>query len=215
VFRLMPGWRMTIEGRENLEALQGRSVVITSNHQSNADVPVAFFLPLSFRWLAKESLFRIPIMGQAMRMAGYVPIVRGDKNSHGKAFEESRKALAQGLSMWIFPEGTRSPDGGIKDFKPGAFRMALDAGVPVLPVVMQGTRNLNPKGSLLMKRAMVRMRVLPAVTPRSGETFSELSDRVRQLIITEHAHMESEAPVGSDAWFKVFEDLRIRLRLRS
>lgn len=189
IFALMPGWRVRVENESIVRELGGRPVIVIANHQGNADIPAAYHLGFNFRWLAKESLFRVPILGVGARIAGYVPIRRGDRRSHAEAFRACREVLEAGDSIWFFPEGTRSPDGAIHAFKPGAFRLALMTGVPILPVVLRGTRELQPKGTLRMPGALVRVRVLPLMPVVPGEDEESFAARARELIMREFEAM--------------------------
>jgi len=119
-----------------------------SNHQSNFDIPVLLaHLPVQFRWLAKAELFKIPIFSRAMRGAGYVRIDRFNRESAIQSIKEAAAKMKDGVSVMIFPEGTRSHDGSIRPFKKGGFVMAVDTGVPIVPVILQGTLPIMDKNS--------------------------------------------------------------------
>lgn len=132
----------------------GAAYVYMSNHQSNFDIPVLLAcLPVQFRWLAKAELFRIPIFGRAMRGAGYISIDRSDRPSAFESIDRAARAIRSGVSVMIFPEGTRSRDGRLQPFKKGGFVLAVDSGVPIVPLVIRGTHDIMPKG-----RRMIRPR---------------------------------------------------------
>jgi len=126
-----------------------KSYIYMANHQSNFDIPVLLaHLPVQFRWLAKAELFKIPLFGLAMKRVGYISIDRGDFRSAVKSLKKAADTIRKGTSVVIFPEGTRSLDGKIHDFKKGGFIMAIDSQVPIVPVVIHGTRAIMPKANL-------------------------------------------------------------------
>lgn len=161
-----------------------RPYVAVSNHESFADIFLISHLPWEMKWLSKEAIFRIPVMGWMMRMAGDIPVRRRDRRSRADALEQVRDRLRKGVSVMILPEGTRSPDGTLLPFHAGAFKVAIEMGVPILPMVVAGTRHAMPKGSLLFNRARAEVRVLePIGTAGLGpHDVPALRDRVRALI---------------------------------
>jgi 1-acyl-sn-glycerol-3-phosphate acyltransferase len=190
LIQLMPGWRVTIEGRENLPP-DGTPVVMVANHESMADIWAMYYLGVQFRWLSKKEVFNLPMIGHAMRWAGYVSVDRKSRESGAEAMRQSANRLRAGLAMFFFPEGTRSADGRIKDFKLGAFKLARDEKSPILPIAIHGAGELFPKGSALPgHHAHIRLRILPLVPPpkpQDGETLETYAARVRQQIIEAHA----------------------------
>lgn len=190
---LNPLWTVRVEGRKN--GLAARPCVYVANHQSAADVVVLFRTYLPFKWLSKASMFRAPFIGWNMWLNRYVSLVRGDKDSIGRAQELAGRWIARGVPMMYFPEGTRSKDGEIQPFKHGAFSLALSQGVPVVPIVLEGTRDCMPKHSWrLDQRADVLIRVLPAVPIDGfrGKDPSELGEHVRGIMKGELARLRSE-----------------------
>jgi 1-acyl-sn-glycerol-3-phosphate acyltransferase len=150
--------RVRVVGRERIDP--SAAFICMSNHQSNFDIPVLLgCLPVPFRWLAKAELFKIPIFGRAMRGAGYIPIDRSDRLAAIESLRQAAAAVRSGVSVVIFPEGTRSPDGGLKPFKKGGFVMAIEAGVPIVPVALRGTFDIMPKGRLLIRPAEVTLAI--------------------------------------------------------
>ncbi|MFW6180951.1 MAG: lysophospholipid acyltransferase family protein [Spirochaetota bacterium] len=131
------GVRLRVVGLEHLEDAGGGPFIIVSNHRSYTDILIGnAVMPLQFRWLAKESLFRLPLLGVAMRLAGYVPVARERSVSASRSLERVMEVLREGKSVWIFPEGTRTRQDRLGRFKRGAFLIALKSGFPLLPVVL-------------------------------------------------------------------------------
>jgi 1-acyl-sn-glycerol-3-phosphate acyltransferase len=161
-----------------------RPYVAVSNHESYADIFLISHLPWEMKWLSKEAIFKIPLMGWMMHMAGDVLIVRGDRESGAKALASCRDRLAKRVSVMIFPEGTRSPDTNLLPFKDGAFRLAIETGTPILPMVVTGTRAAMAKGSFRFRPARATCRVLDPIetTGLTEADVPALRDRVRDLI---------------------------------
>jgi 1-acyl-sn-glycerol-3-phosphate acyltransferase len=161
-----------------------RPYVAVSNHESFADVFLISHVPWEMKWLSKEDIFRIPVMGWMMRMAGDIRVRRGDPQSRARALDECRDRLRKKVSVMILPEGTRSASGALLPFHDGAFRLAIEMGVPILPMAVAGTGSAMPKGSLLFNRAVAEVRVLEPVDT-SGMTLADvatLRERVRGMI---------------------------------
>ncbi|KAB8027781.1 lysophospholipid acyltransferase family protein [Fluviispira multicolorata] len=175
-----PWWQFEVIGTENL-AKKGEAVVYVANHQSQADILALFIISTRFRWLAKESLFKVPFFGWGMRAVGYVPVNRTSKSSGEKSMKLSSRHLRRGTPMVFFPEGTRSEDGRLKEFKSGAFRLAKAMHVPVVPITLNGCANLLPKGSLLPKLAKVTITIHPKI--QTAEiTANEVMQKARESI---------------------------------
>jgi 1-acyl-sn-glycerol-3-phosphate acyltransferase len=171
--------------------------IYMSNHQSNFDIPVLYSaLPVQFRWLAKAELFKIPLFGQSMRGAGYISIDRSNRQSAFRSLADAAEAIRNGTSVMIFPEGTRSIDGMLLPYKKGGFVMAVDAGVPIIPVVISGTHAIMPKGRLLIRRQRVHVHVgLPIETADfNRKTKDDLMEKVR----TAMSEMMSAAARGGN-----------------
>lgn len=180
---LMPAWSVHVEGRRK-PAWQ-RNFVIVSNHQSQLDILVAFRLFIPFKWVSKTEVFNLPFIGWNMRLNRYIKLKRGDKAGIARMFADCEKALSQGNSIFMFPEGTRSKTGDIKAFKPGAFILAKKMGVPILPVAINGTHAALPKYSLNFHgRQHMYIRVLDPILPEHFADWSvqALSDKVHQTI---------------------------------
>ena len=180
LMRINPHWSVNVEGAERLRA--GGPYVLVVNHQSLADLLIMCFLGHPTKYLGKASAFRVPVLGWAIRIAGEVPVVRGDHESGSQALAELRRWLERGVSVCLFPEGTRTQDGTLGRFKLGAFRLAIDTGRPVVPVVISGARDLLRKHSVVFERdADIHVRVLEPVptSELAAADTQALADRVR------------------------------------
>ena len=185
------GIDVSVRGASHIS--QSRSFILMVNHQSNFDIPVLLaHLPLQFRWLAKAELFKIPVFGRAMRGCGYISIDRSDRESAFRSLAKAAVTIKNGTSVLVFPEGTRSVDGMIKPFKKGPFVLAVDAGVPILPVVIDGTWLIMPKNRLRIKPCRVTLDVLaPFETSRYDRaTKDELMEKTRDLLCRRFAEVK-------------------------
>ncbi|HEY3205083.1 MAG TPA: lysophospholipid acyltransferase family protein [Thermoanaerobaculia bacterium] len=164
-----------------------RPYLFVSNHRSLADVFLLCLLPWDMKFLSKESVFRIPLLGWQMRVAGDIELSRGDKESARRALEQMRERLLQKSSVVVFPEGTRSADGSLAPFRDGAFRLAIELSVDVMPLAIWGTEAALPKHSLTFRKTTATVTVLPPVSTAglSPADAPRLAERVRGEI--EHA----------------------------
>jgi len=181
--RLTPLWKFEVEGERPAD-IDRRAYVVVANHESQADPFLLSFLPWDMRWVAKEELFHQPLTGWAMRFGGDIPIRRGEGESVREMMNECQRALAGGISVMMFPEGTRSKDGELLPFRDGAFRLALAAGVPILPIALAGTRQMRPKHSKWFGKAHACAKILPPI-PTEGlgpDDMASLRDRTRATI---------------------------------
>ena len=180
--RMAPGARIDLLGWRQIP--KDRPVIFMANHQSYVDVPALFFLPGHFKWIADEGLFNIPVFGWAMRMAGYVSVRRGDGREAIRTLQRAKRLLADGISVFIFPEGTRSRTGILGQFQSGGFRLAVESGAPIVPVVVTGTRQLLPRGTWMFRWGVrVRIEILPPVpSPTDKRQIRPLMARVRSEI---------------------------------
>jgi 1-acyl-sn-glycerol-3-phosphate acyltransferase len=154
----LSGIRYRIEGAERLP--RGRTVVFCANHVSNVDAPLLFVaLHPRLRMLFKAEFLKVPILGRAARVAGFIPVVRHDPAQSQRAVDQAAAALGRGESFLVFPEGTRSRTGEMQPFKKGGFIMAIKAQVPVVPVAIEGGREAMAKGSAIIRPVVVRVRV--------------------------------------------------------
>ncbi len=180
----LSGVQVIVQGLEHLD--QANSQVLASNHQGSFDIwAFSAYLPVQFRWVVKKELFRIPALGGAMRAAGYIAIDRFHPRQAMRDIKQGRRRLEQGRSLLIFPEGTRSLDGKVGDFKAGAFLLALQSKVPVVPISIQGSYRIMPKDSIWLSPRTIRITVHPPI-PTQGLNRQEqksLPEKVRQIII--------------------------------
>jgi 1-acyl-sn-glycerol-3-phosphate acyltransferase len=185
-------WRVEVSGVENADPRQ--VYVIVSNHQSLADIPVITHLKLDTKWLGKAELFRVPLLGWMLRMAGDVPVERGEARKAAKAMLRCARYLREGCSVVFFPEGTRSRDGALLPFNEGPFQLAIREQVPVLPLVVEGSGAALPRNTWLFGGTLtIRLRVLPpvAVSGRNVKQTGALRDEVREMIAAELERLRS------------------------
>jgi 1-acyl-sn-glycerol-3-phosphate acyltransferase len=181
--QLTPLWDMSTEGAPPAD-IGSRGYVVIANHESNADPFLLSHLPWDMRWVAKQELFRVPVVGWLLKLSGDMPIRRGDHGSAREMLATARRTLDEGLSVMMFPEGTRSEDGRLGPFRDGAFRLAIEAQAPVLPVVVRGTRGCMPKHSRWPGRARATARVLAPIETRGMglSDVTSLRDEARERI---------------------------------
>jgi 1-acyl-sn-glycerol-3-phosphate acyltransferase len=196
--RVNPAWRLTRTGSRPSDPRH--PYVVVANHQSNADIPVISTLPWEMKWVAKASLFRIPVVGWMMRLAGDIPVDRGDIRSRAQVLKRAGDVLARRCSVMFMPEGTRSKDGRVRAFQDGAFRLAIEAGVPVLPLALDGTGGALPKHGWQFGEVAVRLHVFDPV-PTAGLALTDapaLRERVRRQIVAQIAAWRGVAPEAVD-----------------
>jgi 1-acyl-sn-glycerol-3-phosphate acyltransferase len=189
VAALNPLWRFRRSG--TMPADPRRPYVVVSNHESFVDILLISHLPWEMKWLSKAELFRIPVLGWMLRLAGDIPIQRGFGPSAIEAIARCREALANRVSVMIFPEGTRSTTADLLPFKDGAFRLAIDAGVPILPLVVHGTSTALRKHDWRFGPSTAVVRVLEPIetTGLAAADVPALKDRVRRLIVDTRAEL--------------------------
>ncbi|MDP2106199.1 MAG: lysophospholipid acyltransferase family protein [Desulfobulbaceae bacterium] len=179
----LAGARVSVEGRENL--VQAGPYIFAANHQSQFDIfALQGYLGCDFRWMAKKELFAVPIFGAAMRSAGYISVDRSRGRQAMQSLIEAARRIADGTSVVIFPEGTRSRDDQLQDFKSGAMVLAIKAGVPIVPVAIIGTHQILPKGKLLARSGQVLIKIGQPIdtTKFSGSDKQALALRLQQAV---------------------------------
>lgn len=174
---------VTVKNHSNIDP--AGSYIYMSNHQSNFDIPVLqAYLPVQFKWLVKAELFRIPVFGYAMKRTGYISIDRSNLKSAILSLKNAARIISGGVSVIIFPEGTRSLDGEIGPFKKGGFILAVESGVPIVPVIIHGTRPIMSKNRLFINSGNV---VLEIGTPIESSKYDrntkdDLMNQTREVI---------------------------------
>lgn len=196
---LNPLWRFRYSGRPPADPR--RPYVVVSNHESFADILLISHLPWEMKWLSKAELFKVPVLGWMMRIAGDIPVRRGVGPSAVEAMQRCRERLADRVSVMIFPEGTRTSSSEMLPFKDGAFRLAIEAGVPILPLAVSGAATALGKHSWRMGRSVAEVRVLDPVET-AGLTVADvpaLRDRVREMIAAARAALLAERSAAHEA----------------
>ncbi len=175
---------VSVKGFSNIDP--DKPYIFMPNHMSNFDIPVLLaHLKVQFRWLAKAELFRIPLFGYAMKRAGYISIDRSNRKSAFESLARAARIIRDGRSVLIFPEGTRSRDQSVRDFKKGGFVLALESGVPIVPVVIHGTWRIMSKNGLMIRPGNVTVEIMEPIETKnySRETKEDLLARVRGVIV--------------------------------
>jgi 1-acyl-sn-glycerol-3-phosphate acyltransferase len=181
--RVNPLWRVRVEGRERIP--RGPSVLVV-NHQSMADVAACMGLHRPFKFVSKASLFSLPVVGWAMKMLRYVRLERGRPHSTRAMLDQCRHWLRRGMSVLMFPEGTYAPGAALLHFKPGAFVLARDERVPMVPVLISGTRDLVVgDGPWMAPRVNIRIRVLDPVDFPAGADAVQVATAMRERFARE------------------------------
>ncbi len=181
---LNPAWRVEVRGREKIR--RDAAYVMVANHQSLLDILVLFRLFVHFKWVSKIENFRVPFIGWNMSLNRYIKLRRGSRESVASMMQACERTLAEGSSVMIFPEGTRSRDGRLQPFKPGAFSIAQRAQAAILPIVVEGTAQALPKrGFVLQGRHAIRVRVLDEIpyAAFAGRPVETVSDVVRERFV--------------------------------
>jgi len=178
-----PFWKINSEGREKID--KNKTYMIVSNHQSEFDIPLASLLNAHFKWVSKAEIFKVPIIGWNMWLNQDIKLIRGNKRSIIKMIRDCGDAIQKGNSIYIFPEGTRSETGKLRKFMTGAFVIAKREKIGILPLVINGTKDIMPKGSLkLSYKANVSLKVLDEIPYEEFKdcTPEEISIKVKSLI---------------------------------
>ena len=193
LFGIPPRMKRTIDGVENIDP--SKAYVMVMNHNSGIDIFAAYKIPLNFRWVSKREVFRVPFMGPLLTIHGDIPIERGNPSeAMAKVLSLGKLWLGRGASVAIFPEGTRSKTGEINRFKMGAFNLAKEANVEILPIVMTGTNKMFRKGWLVNWTNHVAIRVMKPIPVEeiAATDVKEMAQKVREQMVDELAKLRKE-----------------------
>lgn len=176
-----PAWHPKLIGKQNIN---NKACVYVSNHQSMLDIVSLFEVSPYIVWVSKIENFKMPILGTVMRLNGYIQLVREDPRSFPKMFNACSKTLNEGMPVLFFPEGTRSKTGQMGRFKEGAFKVAIENNVPIIPIVMDGIEQAGLKFSL---KGGFTIKVLNEITPQQfpSQNPSELKEYVKDIMLNE------------------------------
>lgn len=183
VIALNPYWKLDVSGMDNID--KKRTYVIIANHQSLGDIVIAYQTKMQFKWVAKKDLFKIPFVGWSLSLTKHIKLERGSFSSIKKVYREAAQWLRGGMSVFFFPEGTRSETTEIGDFRNGAFKLAIKEHVPILPIVFKGTGTAIPKGSWIFAvKTSAKLKILPAIETTNYQTsdFAKLRDLARSVL---------------------------------
>jgi 1-acyl-sn-glycerol-3-phosphate acyltransferase len=183
----MAGEKVTVHGRENIPA---GVCLFAANHTSNADAPaIVGAIPRRIAILGRKSLFDIPVVGTAFRLAKFVPVDRENRDAALASVQLAVKYIREGFSFLVYPEGTRSPDGRLLRFKKGSFAIAIEAGIPIVPVACAGAHRIMKKNSLIVRPGKVTVRF---GKPIDASAYSvEQRDELAQIV---HDAVAAELP---------------------
>jgi len=191
---LNPAWPVQIHGRDRM--YESGPAVIVANHLSLVDILVLFRLHSHFKWVSKQENFQVPLIGWNMRLCGYIPLRRGTARSIRTMMQKCDEVIAEGSSVVMFPEGTRSSTGRLRSFKPGAFEIAKRNRIPIQPIVIRGTGDALPKrGFVLQGRHPISIEVLDPIPAAEVEANSaeQMMERVRETFIKELAEASTNS----------------------
>jgi len=183
IIGINPNWEMKVSGLDNIDPK--KTYVIVANHQSMADIIVFYKTRMQFKWVAKESLFSVPFVGWCLSLCKHIRLERGDFGSIKKVYREAAQWLRKDMSVAFFPEGTRSETDEMNEFQNGPFKLAIKEKKPLLPVVIDGTREAIPKGDWVLKtKVFGRLTVLPPIdtTEYKPGDFAHLRDTIKEQI---------------------------------
>ena len=177
----LSGVRVTTIGLDRLDP--ARTYIFMSNHVSNLDPPITVpLIPKRTSVLVKKELFRVPVLGKAMRMGSLIPVDRGNRDAGIESVRAAKEVVQQGLNMTIYVEGKRSFDGKLLPFKKGPFYLAMECGVPVVPITITGTRYVMPKGRFAIKPGVVTVKFHSPIEPADFGSRECLMEKVRAAI---------------------------------
>lgn len=191
VFILAPGWKVRLNGLENIE--KGKTYVAIINHQDMFDIPLMYHLPMHAKWVSKKEVYKTPVMGQVLLMHKDIAIDRKDPKSMSKLLKLGKENLDMGISILIFPEGTRSKTGRMGRFKEGAFLLAKKAGVGLLPIVVDGTKEALSGGKMSCPNNFEINILEPISAERVADTNSkDLAKQMQELMRDKHKQLRGE-----------------------
>ena len=177
----LTGVRVKTLGLDQLDP--ARTYIFMSNHVSNLDPPITIpLIPKRTSVMVKKELFKFPILGRAMRMGSLVPVDRGNRDAGIESVKAAKEVVQQGLNMTIYIEGKRSFDGKLLPFKKGPFYLAMECGVPVVPITITGTHYVMPKGRFAIKPGIVTVNFHPPIEPKDFASRECLMEKVRTVI---------------------------------
>jgi 1-acyl-sn-glycerol-3-phosphate acyltransferase len=185
VTALNPYWDVKVEGLDNID--HKKTYVVVSNHQSLVDIVLMYKTKMQFKWVAKESLFKIPVLGWNMLLAKHIRLRRKEFSSIKKVYKEASEWLRSGISVVFFPEGTRNNDSEVGEFQNGAFKLAIKEKIPILPILIRGTRDAIPKGSWrFTTKISCLIKVLPSIDTSTylPADYSRLSNLARAQLLS-------------------------------
>ena len=184
-----PSWQIQLENAELLN--KNTPTIYVCNHESFLDIPLIYQLPIRMKWVVKHSMTYIPIMGWMVRLTGHLTIDRSKKSAL-KKLNNLLQPLNSGIPVMLFPEGTRSLDGSLQPFKNGAFLLALEHGLCIQPLVIEGAFEVLRSGSYLFRsKANFRLRVLPSIDSKEFDSMSELKQTVQERMSEALKELES------------------------
>ena len=188
MMRPTPSWKMSIEGEDKFDPT--KPTIFISNHQSFMDIPFAFQLPWNMKWVVKQSMTFIPVMGWLVKLSGQLTINRSSKSAI-KKLSNLVQPIQDLIPVMIFPEGTRSLDGEIKKFKNGAFLLAMEHGFKIQPIVIVGAHATLASGSKFFNpKAFFKMRVLESIDPTKFNSITALREYARKQLIDAHKDLK-------------------------
>lgn len=190
----LAGVQLEVHGRDRIP--RGRPVVFMANHQSNCDPPALLAVLPRVLVMVKKEFFRVPIMGSAMKLVGFIRVDRKNREQALDAVQRGVLALEAGRSFLVYPEGTRSLDGRLQKFKKGVFVMAVKAGAPIVPISVSGSNKIMPKGKFVVRPGSVRITFHNSIATESltVEDRDVIIERARQAILTGLAKDEWPSP---------------------
>jgi 1-acyl-sn-glycerol-3-phosphate acyltransferase len=198
-FQINPFWKLTYRGLEQID--RHKKYVLVANHQSVADILVLYGLHRYYKWVSKAEVLKVPFIGWNMLLNQYVFLKRGDMKSIKEMMQICRDWLNKGASVMLFPEGTRSADGQLQSFRDGAFKLAIDCNVELVPIVINGTHEVFGKGAQQINfRKRMDINILPPVDPSQFDRSSgKMRAFVHKLMADELARMRGQTPADTES----------------